>query len=79
MPDFSNKWGVDKAEFSTTEVSTTIVVQLIVTILMLAIVRPKFAMARDAQMHVPNMSWLRVLVVAGSIVGFTYFYPCIVA
>ena len=77
--NFSNKWGVQKEEFVTQGTQTVLVVQLVLTVAILCIVRPKFVLARHSNIRVAQLSIARIVMIATLLVGLTYFYPAIFA
>lgn len=49
--------------------------QLIATVLILAITRPKLILSSNSALRVPQVSLMRVILVSSAVVALTYGYP----
>lgn len=83
---FSQKWGIAPEEVATSldtpsqrSMWTVVLGQFVVLVLVLCIVRPSFALDVDSALKIPEVSAIRVVVVAALVVALTYFYPQLVS
>lgn len=75
---FSTKWGVDQSDLSSRQLTSIMMVQMIATVLILAITRPRLVMSDTGALRVPQLSVAKVLVVSLAIVSLTYGHPYLV-
>lgn len=78
MTQFSTKWGLYREELSSRQLKTIMVVQLITTILILAITRPRLILDSNSLLRVPQLSVVKILVISSGVVALTYGYPYLV-